>query len=54
MSSHFALGTYVVMNYQRGKIIDISIGGEDNLGVYLRILWDNGSVSHVKPFALNR
>lgn len=48
---HFAVGTSIHRRYQRGEIIErFSTDGS----TYLRIRWEDGSVSLTKPHALNR
>lgn len=55
VSSHFTVGSFVVLNNRRGEIKRVFSEPEaiDVDATYLRILWDSGSVSIVKPIALN-
>jgi len=51
-SQHFAVGTFVQTNNQRGEV-QVEITGPDG-ETLLQVLWDNGRMGLIKPFALNR
>lgn len=49
-SEHFAVGTYVMANNRRGEILESL---QLSTGNYLRIAWEDGSITYDKPLALN-
>ena len=52
-SQHFKTNTWVVMNNARGEILAVETEKWPVLKRYLRIAWEDGTVSLIKPIALN-
>lgn len=52
-SKHFAKGEFILCDNRRGEILMHKIRRSDSAHV-LTIVWDDGSVSTIKPIALNR
>jgi hypothetical protein len=53
-SEHFTTGSFVVMNNHRGEILAVETEGWPVVKKYLRVAWEDGSVSRIEPIALNR
>lgn len=55
-SLHFTPGSFVLMNNRRGRVLTDGTGrvGKGKGLTYLLILWEDGSLGSVVPFALNR
>lgn len=52
-SPHFTMGTRIVHNQRSGEIVNILTCKCMFADKALRVRWDDGSMSTIKPFALN-
>lgn len=50
-SQHFEVGTFIVHANVRGEVLERIVSSDET---HLRIKWHDGSMSLIKPFALNR
>lgn len=50
-SQHFEVGTFVVHANVHGEVLERIVSSDET---HLRIKWHDGSMSLIKPFALNR
>jgi len=52
-SQHFKTNTWVVINNHRGEILAVETEKWPVLKRYLRIAWEDGTVSRIEPIALS-
>ncbi len=54
-SEHFAVGTYIVCNYQRGLVLEHLVASDGSGINLLRVEWDHKTETEcIAPIALNR
>lgn len=53
VSRHFTTGSFVVTNNRRAEILAVHTKTWPHRETHLRLAWEDGTVSLIKPIALN-